>query len=169
MLPVHVRDRLVERLAAIPALVPLPDHPDSDLPPVDREAPEHGLLRSVQDDPVEATRGRGGFDRYGEIILGGSFGSLFNGEAGQIQHREKPTVGKSRHVPRLLANNPKLLAFQRYQWIDFGCAARRHIGCNDGNHSEQKRNDTENGRIVYGRFEYHTLKNTGGGKCSKHA
>ena len=72
-------------------------------------------------------------------------------------------------APRRFANHPRLLAFQRYQWIDLGCAARRHIGCHDGNHSEQKRHDPENDRIVHRRFEYHTLKNAGRGKCSKHA
>jgi len=59
--PAHVRDRLVERLAATLALAPLPVNPVSDMPPVDREISEHGLLRSLQDHSVEATRGGADF------------------------------------------------------------------------------------------------------------
>jgi hypothetical protein len=60
---------------------------------MDGKVAEHCLFGAVQDDSVEATRGRSGYDLYGEIILGGSFGSLFNGEAGQIQHKGKADVG----------------------------------------------------------------------------
>jgi hypothetical protein len=51
---------------------------------MDRQIPEHGLLRAVEDDSIEATRGRRGNHLYREIVLGSSLGGLFNGKAGQI-------------------------------------------------------------------------------------